>query len=164
MSVWLSGPANIRSADPIPVNEWVTVVAERSRQDGSLVVNDAEPVTGLFQHTSFAHHSALRYTFVQTYSGGTQHTLPVWLLDRLYQLFCGLPTHLNLLQTRLRRCNHLPIQSDVDRQLTVTDINRRCHRHMNNFSSSAFESHAICVRVAFIRHFMTVHTRSMTSP
>jgi dystroglycan 1 len=41
-----SGPAILRSHRPIAVNEWTTVVAERSRQDGSLIVNGDVAVKG----------------------------------------------------------------------------------------------------------------------
>jgi dystroglycan 1 len=41
-----SGPADIRSSEKISVDEWVTVVVERNRQDGSLIVNDAVAVKG----------------------------------------------------------------------------------------------------------------------
>lgn len=45
--IWfVSGPANIRSAERIAVNEWTTVSIERNRQEGTLVVNDGTPVKG----------------------------------------------------------------------------------------------------------------------
>jgi Laminin G domain len=41
-----TGPAVIRSASPIAVNQWVTIVAERNRQEGSLVVDNGVAVKG----------------------------------------------------------------------------------------------------------------------
>lgn len=40
------GPADIESREPVVVGEWITIVAERSRQDGSLSVNNGVAVKG----------------------------------------------------------------------------------------------------------------------
>lgn len=50
-----SGPANIRSVEPIKINEWITINAERNRQEGSLVVNNGEAVRGYTQFELFRH-------------------------------------------------------------------------------------------------------------
>ena len=41
-----TGPADIQSREAVGVGEWITVVAERSRQDGSLSVNNGVAVKG----------------------------------------------------------------------------------------------------------------------
>jgi len=42
----ISGAGEIVSEDRIRLNEWTTVVAERDRNDGSLIINDAPAVKG----------------------------------------------------------------------------------------------------------------------
>ncbi|XP_052285983.1 basement membrane-specific heparan sulfate proteoglycan core protein-like isoform X3 [Dreissena polymorpha] len=42
-----SGPAVVRSRNPLRVNEWTRVRASRNHREGSLTINDEQPVTGL---------------------------------------------------------------------------------------------------------------------
>ena len=41
------GPGEFISQDAVQLNEWTTVIAERNRNDGSLIVNEATAVKGL---------------------------------------------------------------------------------------------------------------------
>lgn len=41
-----SGPAILRSRTPLRINEWTRVTATRKNREGTLVVNDDDPVTG----------------------------------------------------------------------------------------------------------------------
>jgi len=41
------GPGEFISEDTVQLNEWTTVIAERNRNDGSLIVNEATAVKGL---------------------------------------------------------------------------------------------------------------------
>lgn len=41
-----TGPALLRSRNPLIVNQWTRVVAERQGRDGTLVVNEDAPVNG----------------------------------------------------------------------------------------------------------------------
>ena len=41
------GAGEFVSEDRVRLNEWTTVIAERNRNDGSLIVNDAPAVKGL---------------------------------------------------------------------------------------------------------------------
>ena len=47
LSVVVAGPGEIISEDPLRLDDWTTVIAERNRNDGSLIVNDATAVKGL---------------------------------------------------------------------------------------------------------------------
>jgi len=42
----IAGPGEFISDQPLQLNEWTTVIAERNRNDGSLIVNDAAAVKG----------------------------------------------------------------------------------------------------------------------
>jgi len=44
-----AGPAVITSSDPLPMEQWVTIVAELNNKDGSLVINDGIASKGLLQ-------------------------------------------------------------------------------------------------------------------
>jgi len=46
----LSGAGEIVSEYPISLDEWTTISAERNRNDGSLIVNDAPAVKGPTTH------------------------------------------------------------------------------------------------------------------
>ena len=47
LCVVVAGAGEIMSEDPLRLDEWTTVIAERNRNDGSLIVNDATAVKGL---------------------------------------------------------------------------------------------------------------------
>ena len=46
MSSFFTGPAVLSSRRRLTVDEWVKVVASKSGQEGTLIVNDEEPVKG----------------------------------------------------------------------------------------------------------------------
>jgi len=48
--VVIPGAGEFVSEDRIRLNEWTTVLAERDRNDGSLIVNDAPAVKGPSLH------------------------------------------------------------------------------------------------------------------
>jgi len=41
------GPGEFISRDPVRLNEWTTIIAERNRNDGSLIINEETAVKGL---------------------------------------------------------------------------------------------------------------------
>ena len=61
----IAGPGECVGEDEVRLDEWTTVVAERDRNDGSLIVNDAPAVKGTHLYT---------YTPVYTYVYTPVHT------------------------------------------------------------------------------------------
>ncbi len=46
------GAAIIRSSEPLRVDEWITLVAERNQQDGSLSINGGVAVKGAYHENN----------------------------------------------------------------------------------------------------------------
>ena len=44
----IAGPAILRSRQPLQVDEWVQITADRQGQYGTLVVNNGDPVNGKY--------------------------------------------------------------------------------------------------------------------
>jgi len=57
----LVGPGEFISEDRVQLNEWTTVIAERNRNDGSLIVNEATAVKGLASALLFIHSFILSF-------------------------------------------------------------------------------------------------------
>jgi len=60
------GPGEFISDDPVQLDEWTTIIAERSRNDGSLIVNDAPAVKGILLYL-FIYLLTKRYIHIAMY-------------------------------------------------------------------------------------------------
>jgi len=74
------GPGEFISDDPLQLNEWTTVIAERNRNDGSLIVNEATAVKGLSRRIIMIIGrvtNRLKATSREFYGSGTSY-IQIW--------------------------------------------------------------------------------------
>jgi len=87
-----SGAGEIVSEDRIRLNEWTTVVAERDRNDGSLIVDDAPAVKGTTPDHPPTRLLSLRCILLRLHIGWVYYICQVngvKLADILLSLLCA---------------------------------------------------------------------------